>query len=74
MLFKVKGGSSVPKNKFSFTVEVPDDVASEYTTIVETGVAAVLAKASALLIHGYGGDQIKVLDAGLGISRDILSD
>ncbi len=50
MKFSVQTTSGSPTADLSFTIEIPDEAARQYTTVVNAGIAAVVARAGGLLI------------------------
>lgn len=71
-LFTVTTHSACPTTNLDFSVEIPDKAGREYTTIVNSGIAAVIAKAGALLIEAENEQDIcKCLETGMAMVRDI---
>ena len=72
--FKIKAGAvinGVPQNKAEFTeYDIPDEIIREYRTFVETGCAAVIAKAAVIILGS--GDAKDLVSGARDVSARIM--
>lgn len=54
-VFKIESSNNTYESASEMTIAVPDELIREFTTIVNAGVAKVLAKAGILLIQAENG-------------------
>lgn len=72
MQFTITTESGAPTANLEFSIEVPDAAAREYTTVVTAGIAAVVAKAGAILINAENeGNMSQALEDGMAMVNRI---
>lgn len=72
--YVARGGSFGEGAGFEIVEDVPDEVMREYRTYVETGFAAVMAKASVIALKGAGQDVTGLLTATASTVSAILKE
>lgn len=70
--FKIKTSSTGPETDLDFSINIPDAAGREYTTVVNAGIAAVVAQAGAILISAENEQDIKkALTDGMAMVANI---
>ena len=70
--FTVKTQGSGPETNLDFTIQIPDAAGREYTTVVNAGIAKVVAAAGAILIGAENDHDLgKALSEGMAMVNKI---
>jgi len=71
-IFSIETRSACPTTDLNFSIEIPDAAGREYTTVVNAGIAAVVAQAGALLIAAENEQDIcKCMETGMAMVKNI---